>query len=269
MKVAKIGIIGVGVVGHSLGTVFAPVLQAQGSKVYFFDKYKTEFQDQEVFNDCDISFVCVPSQTKADGTQDLSHLHEALDELAAKNFQGVVVIKSTILPGTTNRLRKHYPNLRLVHSPEFLRQATALKDLQEETTLMLSGAEQDRAQVIACYRLLPKEMQFQQSDDSQVTELAKYIHNCFLATKVVWMHEMKKLTGDHFDEAVFFASAMGGIGYTHNVAPGEDGFGYAGACFPKDMLAFANFLQDHSLIHQAIAANSQLRAITPEHTRDI
>lgn len=260
MRIIKVGIVGIGVVGHALGRTFSTASKESRVGVYLYDKYKGEYQNTEVFGDCHLSFICVSVPTRADGSQDLSNIYEVLERFASQDFEGVIVLKSTVLPGTTESLQRKFAQLRIVHSPEFLRQATALSDVIEEKTLLVSGAERDRAQVIEFYSLWKRNLEFLQSADYHVTEYAKYIHNCFLATKVVWMHELKKCAGAPFDEAVRFAATMGGIGHTHNIAPGEDGFGYAGACFPKDMMAFANFLQSHQLLNQAIETNKSLRS---------
>ena len=81
--------------------------------------------------------------------------------------------------------------------------------------------------------------------DARITEMAKYMHNVFLALKVTYCNEIREIcehVGIPYDKVRFAALAMNGIGYGHTSTPGHDGqAGYGGMCFPKDTQAFLNW----------------------------
>lgn len=228
----KIGIIGLGFVGGAVEAAFK-----KKHTVIGYDKFKKLGSLADVMP-CEVTFVCVPTPTE-EGIQDLQPMHDVLAGLSTLKYQGAVVIKSTVLPGTCDRLQSVYANLKLVHNPEFLTEAQAALDFENQSFILISsnfGAAIERVQ--AAYRHVLPEAIVDWSLDFKVTETAKYIHNCFLATKVAFMNEfynycqMMKVDYAH---AVSMAATQGRIGSSHLRVPGPDGlFGFGGSCFPKD-----------------------------------
>lgn len=112
----ELGIIGCGVIGGSLNSL----LEDMGHTVKLYDPDKDLFDD---ISDCEIIFLCVP--TKAD--MKFKDVKMAVRYINKKNKEGIIAIRSTIIPGTIDKLTKQYKR-EFVYLPEFLRERTALLD---------------------------------------------------------------------------------------------------------------------------------------------
>src|SRR4051812_16541760 len=112
----KVGIIGCGVIGGAL----LRACIAKGIDVRPYDKYKAGMNDVVHHMDAlaaDLVFLCLPTPTVR-GSQDISALEDALKELDKVSYEGPIVIRSTVLPGTTEYLQNKHVKLALVHCPE-------------------------------------------------------------------------------------------------------------------------------------------------------
>ena len=118
MKNYKLGVIGHGYVGESQSFAFSPSFDV---RVYDKDSLKSTHSLNEVL-DSDFIFVCVPTPMKKNGSQDLSFVESFFK--TAKDGP-IYIIKSTVIPGTTNLLNEKFKNLKIVFSPEFLTERTA------------------------------------------------------------------------------------------------------------------------------------------------
>ncbi|NBW06476.1 MAG: hypothetical protein EBR82_00445 [Caulobacteraceae bacterium] len=152
----SIAVVGQGFVGGSLATVFAE----RGFNVYVYDKAGkaaagtitlsseaasisglVEHCEEKVESFSGVYFVCLPTPMYDDGSADLSIVEGALEELAATPGERIVVVKSTIPPGTTENWNKKYggTGLHIVFNPEFLTEANALNDMREQNRIILGG----------------------------------------------------------------------------------------------------------------------------------
>jgi len=263
-----IGVIGVGVVGKAVLDAFSTKFETLAYDI------NGNYNELEQLCKCAIIFVCVPSPTrKSTKMQDLTALHNTLQSLEDMGFGGVVCIKCTLLPSTCDDLKKKY-KLRITHNPEFLTAAKPYEDFMNQTRVLISGERKDTSLVMTAYEgILPKSL-FSIAEDFKTTEMAKYMHNCFLATKVSFFNDIFDLCqslGIDYDNAVGFSKSQGGLGNTHlKVAP--DGMrGYSGACFPKDMLALLTFAKNKGvqlpLIETAIETNNVRRPDSLDHLK--
>jgi nucleotide sugar dehydrogenase len=221
-----------------------------GTEIYRYDPFKGLGTEEEAYK-ADIAFVCVPSPTKG-GEQDLTAIHKVVEAAIARKFAGTLVIKSTVLPGTTQtiRLEMHGETAaKVCHCPEFLREKTAHADLKDMNAVPIAGPAEHRALPVRFLKALG--YQPIEADDSAVSETAKYMHNVFCAMKVTFCNEIWEACRDmglSYDDVL--AAAQGGerIGRAHAMVPGPDGgFGYSGACFPKDVWAFTRFLNEEGM----------------------
>lgn len=115
----NIGIIGFGVVGKATAKSFSRGVANR----YVYDKYDKFNNDiSEVSINSDIIFICVPTPT-INNEQDIEALIEVISLLAEQSCEAIIVIKSTILPGTTRNLSRKFPKLKLAFCPEFLTEA--------------------------------------------------------------------------------------------------------------------------------------------------
>lgn len=261
----KIAIIGMGVVGRAVASGVKNWMSPDTFSLCTYDKFHSDrTHNWKDFLQTGICFVCVSTPTTATG-QDLDAVVETMKMLEASIYNGVVVIKSTVEPGTMDSLARRYPGLRLVHNPEFLSEKTANKDFELQQSVLLSGKPEDAIVASNFYQLSPFVATVRYSDQYKTTEFAKYIHNCVLAVKLSFLNEMYDLIDSPvvYEGATQMAALFGNLG-THFKVPGTDGKrGWAGMCFPKDMLALQAYAQQEAkvvpTIRGAIETNKKHR----------
>lgn len=270
MKDTQIGIIGCGVVGGAVERAFK---QSQ-FPVIVYDKFKGLGTLAGVRAYADIIFVCVPTPTEKIEQpmcapvykQNLSAVHDVLSQLHAMKYEGPVIVKSTVVPGTMDEFAKKYPYLHLMHNPEFLTERNAERDFFAQPAVLLSGKNEGRlADVVRVFEQALPSATVVTYTDFKVTELAKYIHNCFLATKVAFMNQMfdyAEMIGTNYSDAVAAAASQDRIGKSHLAVPGPDGSrGFGGMCFPKDTQALLDVANGRcSILEAAVRYNKELRS---------
>ena len=243
MKKFKVGVIGNGFVGEAISFAFSTV-----SDVYVYDTNPLRSKDKlQYIHTCDFVFICVPTPMFEDGSQDLSYVESAFEK--AKNGP-VYILKSTVLPGTTEYLNKKYPNFKIIFSPEYLTERTAKLDMLTQSRIILGGELKltEKAKTLFNQRFKIKNII---QTDSKTAELTKYMNNTFFATKVSIMNEFKLLCdkiGANWEDALMAFVSDGRIGDSHLNVPGHDGkLGYGGTCFPKDVNALLSFSKKHNI----------------------
>ncbi len=243
MSKIKVGVIGNGFVGEAISFAFSSI-----SDIYIYDIDPSKcLNDIESVHNCDFVFVCVPTPMYEDGSQDLSYVESAFQ----KATDGpVYILKSTVLPGTTDRLTKKYPKIKIIFSPEFLTERTAKLDMLTQSRIILGGelSLTEKAKTLFNQRFKVKNII---QTDSKTAELTKYMNNTFFATKVSIMNEFKMLSdkiGANWEDALRGFVSDGRIGDSHLNVPGHDGkLGYGGTCFPKDVNALLSFSKKHNI----------------------
>jgi UDPglucose 6-dehydrogenase len=237
MKKFKVGVIGNGFVGEAISFAFSSVSDLD---VYDTDPLKS-LDDLDSVHTCDFVFICVPTPMFQDGSQDLTYVESAFEKATSKP---VYILKSTVLPGTTEALCKKYPNIKIIFSPEFLTERTAKLDMLTQSRIILGGdlSLTEKAKNLFNKRFKSKNII---QTDCKTAELTKYMNNCFFATKVSIMNEFKLISdkiGANWDDALRGFVSDGRIGDSHLNVPGHDGkLGYGGTCFPKDVNALISF----------------------------
>lgn len=235
----KVGVIGNGFVGEAQSFAFSPTTDL---RVYDIDPLRSTHTKEEV-DECDFIFVCVPTPMRRNGSQDISYVEKVFEDAVAGP---IYIIKSTVLPGTTEKLQAKYNHLSIIFSPEFLTERTAKLDMITQARIVLGGRKELTTKVADLFEQRFKNRHIIQTD-SKTSELIKYMNNTFFATKVSIMNEFKLLSdkiGANWDDALYGFASDGRVGDSHLHVPGPDGrLGYGGTCFPKDvnaLLAFAN-----------------------------
>ena len=191
----------------------------------------------------DGAVVCLPTPT-VDGKCDDSLIEETVDRLGKKR----ILIKSTVLP---HLLDKYDDNV--VYSPEFLREAHAEKDYQNNRNVIWGGKREQIDWWINKFHFEDKNNMIMPRKDASVV---KYIYNCFLATKVAVFHEIYS----KLDSSYNYHNIINTLSEFENIGPSHmkvNKLGYDGSCFPKDMEAFANFL-DSEILKNVIEVNRKL-----------
>ena len=243
MKNYKLGVIGHGYVGESQSFAFSPSFDV---RVYDKDSLKSTHSLNEVL-DSDFIFVCVPTPMKKDGSQDLSFVESFFK--TAKDGP-LYIIKSTIIPGTTNLLNEKFKKLKIVFSPEFLTERTAKLDILTQTRIILGGDKNLTSKVRKIYDIRFKNKTIIETD-SLTAEYIKYMNNTFFASKVSIMNEFYRLAnhlGVDWEKALYGFVSDQRIGDSHLNVPGPDGkLGFGGTCFPKDINAFISFAKKNNV----------------------
>ena len=259
MKNYKLGIIGHGYVGESQSFAFSPSFDV---RVYDKDSLKSTHSLNEVL-DSDFVFVCVPTPMKKDGSQDLSFVENFFK--TAKEGP-IYIIKSTVIPGTTNLLNEKFKNLKIIFSPEFLTERTAKLDILTQTRIILGGDKNFTSKVRKIYDIRFKNKTIIETD-SLTAEYIKYMNNTFFASKVSIMNEFYRLAnhlGVDWETALYGFVSDQRIGDSHLNVPGPDGkLGFGGTCFPKDINAFITFAKknniDMNVLEAAWKTNLEVR----------
>src|SRR5213078_4113848 len=204
----------------------------------------------EAVNETDLSLICVGTPSRKNGSLDLSYLVRVCEQigevLKTKKDYHVVVVRSTVLPGTTHQLviptlertsgKKYGEGFGVSVNPEFLREGTALKDFRKPPlTLVGHNHAADASGTIALYQAIDAPLV---STSIRVAEMMKYTSNAWHALKVCFANEIgnlcKKLEVDSHEVMDIFCRDE-----KLNLSPYylKPGFAFGGSCLPKDVRA--------------------------------
>tara|TARA_Y100000593_G_scaffold32732_1_gene64520 strand:+ start:847 stop:1743 length:897 start_codon:yes stop_codon:yes gene_type:complete len=246
----KIGIVGRGFVGSAVEFGFSPNVGCDAEvRVYDKDPNKSLHSLYETVNESDFIFVSVPTPANADGSINLDIVYQAFEEIARVNERrdNVILLRSTVVPGTTQGLQDKFPSLNIVFNPEFLTERSAKFDFINQARFIIGGGNVVTRKVAELFRWRFGETTPIVETNFETAEIIKYMNNCYLATKVSFLNEMYMIgekAGVDWDMAVEGFVRDGRVGHSHMNVPGPDGkFGFGGSCFPKDIQAMIHFAQ--------------------------
>jgi len=252
-KFTKVGIVGVGMVGGALKSYLE---KKEGLQLFLYDKGRN-LGSMDDINQAELIFVCVPTPYLKDGKGfDLSYVEETLANIKGEK---VVVIKSTVLPGTTEVLQKKYPNHKLMMNPEFLTEVTADQDMSYPDRQIVGYTAQSQSVAGDLMMLLPL-APFERVLPATEAEMVKYFGNTWFAVKVAFgnqMYDVCQKLGIDYDRMVEAAAADKRIGRTHLNVFHKGYRGYGGKCLPKDtkaLIQLADRLGVDLKIHKAAEA---------------
>jgi len=255
----KIGIIGLGFVGSAVKAAHDLV----GIETVDVDPHKGLPATIDDAKQCEAIYICVPSPIGADGACDTSILEDVMAHLT--DYMGPIISKVTAPPNVYIRLQEDHKNL--IHAPEFLVAATATEDYINGTYAIIGGYEPYATQAEAAILMAQRKIHKITTIGIGEAALAKYAINTFLATKVIFMNELKSLAdaaGIDYNvvkETVQFDERQGN---SHFDVPGPDGqYGFGGACFPKDTSALLKYAESLgvvlSVLDTAVIKNKTIR----------
>ena len=247
----KIGIVGFGHVGGAMHELFKDAI--------IYDKFKRIGSKEEI-NTCDATFVCVPTPMMEDGSCDTT----AVDEVLAWCESKVIILRSTVRVGYTremaNKLHKN-----IVFQPEYYGETVAhpFANLSDRNWLSFGGTREAVVLAIDVYKnVINSNVRIYQAPSDEV-ELAKYMENAFLATKVIFINEMYDICeklGLNYNQVREIWTADPRIGTSHTFIY-KDNRGYGGSCLPKDISALHQLEKenevDDTLINAVIEKNKK------------
>ena len=278
----KVSIVGSGWVGTAIGKGLAKM----GNYVIFHDIVDKELPNftkniEEAVKNSDISFICVPTPTKEDGEIDLSYVENASESignaLAEKQNYHLVVVKSTVIPGTTESVvipalerssgKKCGEDFGVCMNPEFLTEiehtwtqnSTFKKDFFTEDRIVIGEYDKKSGDILEeLYK--PLRIPIFRTD-LKTAEMIKYASNCMLATKISFWNEIflicKEIGVDSkiVADIVGLDPRIGKYGTIHGKA-------FGGKCLPKDLKAFISFaskFRDVKLLRAVDEINEEMR----------
>lgn len=261
----KIGLIGYGVVGRAFENVFKGK-----AKIFIYDRFIPQYSDlKTVICNCPVVFAAVPSPMKENGSIDLSCVKDVLSEISGTGIPvkklPIVVLRSTIVPGTTRDLQKKHPSLKLVFNPEFLSERNSLADMERTDRIIIGGPLKYCKKVEELYRIVFPQGRYIITDTT-TAEMIKYAANVTLAGQVMIANELFQICRKlHLDwafirNAVILDPLIGG----NNKVPGPDGdLGFGGKCLPKDLNALIHLAKslgyEPQLLNQIWKSNLLVR----------
>lgn len=236
----KVGIVGYGVVGSAIGRM----VSVRGDhELIVFDPFQSRFCDparRDSINTCDLVFLCVPTPSNDAGC-DLSIVDECASWIKAP-----LSIRSTVIPGTVERLTAMTDNREIAFSPEYLGESRFHPWREEGDCgfLIIGGPssvfELSRTLYDSC---LNRPVQYYHTS-SRTAELCKYMENCFLATKVAFVNQffdIARAMEVDFEELRRLWLVDPRIGESHTEVTAERGF--RGRCLPKDISAMISAMR--------------------------
>lgn len=267
----SVGVIGNGFVGGAVAAGFS--LHAD---VKIYDKYKKIGTLEEVAEQ-DFIFSCVPTNTTKNGKQDLSVVEgvlSSLKETITDKHNPIIILKSTLLPGTTRMLSNKY-KLKLVFNPEFLTARQARLDFINPARIIIGGVYSEELDAVEeLYRFRFKSTPIYKVSWEEA-EIIKYMCNVFFHVKISYLNEIydvcQKLNIS-YDKMREMFLADGRIGNSHTDVPGHDGDrGVGGTCVlpsAKLLKDDGKFIDIKGLYHKYIRSHVMPKIQSCNHTCD-
>jgi len=237
----KIGFIGQGWIGKN----YADNFEKRGYEVVRYAMEEPYVKNKEKIKECDIVFIAVPTPTTPQGFDD--SILRTVISLVGDNK--IAVIKSTILPGTTESIQSAHKNIFLMHSPEFLSEATAAYDAANPARNIIGipndtpEYRQKAQDVLSVLPFAPYTLVCR----AREAELIKYGGNCLLYLKVVFnniMYDTANALGIDWNNVRDAMAADPRLGTSHWNPVHQSGRGAGGHCFIKDFAAFCELYKN-------------------------
>jgi UDPglucose 6-dehydrogenase len=257
----KIAIIGYGYVGKAMDKFFK-----NHYEVVLYDPFLGYETTKDDVNQCHVSFICVPTPRSEDGSCDVSIVEGVLEWLDTE----IIVIKSTVEVGTTERLSKQY-NRKIVFSPEYVGESTYWTpfnfhtDMKETPFYTFGGDKEECSKVIDLFLPVVGPCKQYNISDSTTAEMAKYMENAFYATKVAFCNELYDICESvdvDWNEVRELWLADPRLHRMHT-AVFKDNRGFGGKCLPKDVRALVSMAEKNNcnslLLKGVLSSNNKVR----------
>jgi UDPglucose 6-dehydrogenase len=252
----KVGVIGVGMVGTPLVRYLVEIKKyKRGRDIFLFDKDPKKKMNDDV-NKADIIFVAVPTPPKEDRFCNTLIVEAAVATIAPGK---IVVIKSTVPPGTTEMLQARHPELKMLFNPEFLTESRAWEDMLRPDRQIVGFTAKSLEAASHVLALLPKAAFMspwgvgtykQVRITATEAEFIKYAANVYFAMKVNWanaLYDASQKLGADYDNVRAGMASDHRIGDSHLDANHGGYRGFGGYCLPKDLDAFLGFAKSQKL----------------------
>ena len=228
----RIGIIGLGIVGGTIKTG----MEKLGYDVVGHDiKYNTSIEDVK---NTEICYICVPTPSMKSGKCDIRVVNAVVNELDNIDYKGLIAIKSTVEPGTTDKLQNKYPDRILCFVPEFLKERSAIADFTMYHDICIVGTNDDKS-----FNLIKKSHGYYPNKIIKTTpieaEFCKYFNNIYNATLITLANSFYELCKAVGVDYTIVKNAIINRDHINNIYLdcNKNIRGFGGVCLPKDTKA--------------------------------
>ncbi len=237
----KVAIIGYGYVGRAMAKIFPDALIHDP---FLKDLNIKVSSQEEVNSQAKLAVVCVPTPMNKDGSCDLSAVESTLEWLKVP----LILIKSTVPPGTTGKFREKYPNKKICFSPEYIGEGKYFvapwrypdpKDPTKHDFMIIGGPIEDAEEIQAIFQRRLGPDKFYYLIPAKEAEMVKYMENCWGAMKVTFCNEFYEIckafgvSYPRIREGFLLDSRTERM----HTAVFPDARGFGGKCYPKDLNA--------------------------------
>jgi len=255
MKTTFVSIIGVGCVGSAL---MHSLITKKNIHIILYDKFKNIGKIKNCLS-TDICILTLPTLFEEKKGYNIQAIHDTLSYLEQHQYKGVVVIKSTVLPGTTEELQRQYEKISLFHNPEFMTARSGYSDIENQLQIVIGKPNSNVTDDV----LILQRFYHRHYTDAPISvcsstesEMVKLCCNVFYASKIQIFTEYFDLCTKH---TISFSNVMDlmlknhCIHPMHTKVPGPDGkISFGGMCFPKDTRAFLFHMRQKKTFHKVI-----------------
>ena len=257
----KVCIYGLGFVGNSMFMSFKNKGMRENVNLFGYDKFKNgSIGDIKFGLGCDIIFFALPTiYNEKIESYDLEPIIDCCRYLDENNYTGLIVIKSTVEPETTDDIASKFKKLSFVHNPEFLTARTAYNDFHNQTHIVIGKSSNCKNEKV---KMLESFYSFYYPDaeisicSSLESESMKIFCNSFYSVKVQFFTELYLLTqsnGSNYDKIINMMLKNKWINPMHTIVPGPDGLiSYGGFCFPKDTNALNKYFKKKKVTNKIL-----------------
>jgi len=238
----RIGFIGLGMVGKAIYDVLS-----ETNETCFFD---IKFEDSKIEDilQSDIVFIAVPTIPDINNKCDLTILNEVIEQLTKLDYKGVICIKSTITPETTNKYIEQYNNDNICFCPEFLRERCAYEDFKHNNKICIIGTLKESVYELVkdCHKNICTEFRFVHPTEA---ELTKYFQNVYNTNRILFanaFYEVCQYNNVNYNNIIDNLLVRNEIDEKY-MRCSETLRGPSGPCLVKDTLAFNEYVKTLNL----------------------
>ena len=239
----KIGCIGRGMVGDAIYKGLSDL----GNNMKFYDPKYSDSKMLDIY-DTECCFISVPTLPDENNECDLTILYKVLNELDVIKYNGIICIKSTITPGTTETMIKKYNNSKICFCPEFLKERCAYNDFMKNNPICLVGTISEDAFNIIKQIHAPISTVFKMVNPIEA-ELTKYMQNVFNTYRIIFangFYEICKHNNVEYDSILNSLLERNELDEKY-MKCNEKIRGPSGPCLVKDTLAFNTYVNKLNL----------------------